>query len=397
MSPVRRLRRQLPWIEVGVLAALVLACAGFGSLAAGAGLGADAGAEAAGRFGRGELLGWGVLALATGGLGLGAKDRTPALVASGLVGSAALLGADAVTCAIIGALGGIGGLRRNRDLAVPRVLGAALLGWAIPGVLVASARLGGPSLEKLEPTLAVASLVALWAAFVLVVPVMESLVTRVALPPQEAIDPVHMVLRRLEPQSVLAALAVLAAITYAAVGPAAALIVLLPGAAAGVGFKLHDEGLRAVSQTLAAMTILPEWVGIVDAGHTERVRDVVERVCIDLELESRIRRDVVRAAELHELGHLDGGVVSGDRGRIARSGAAVLEQAAVQDRVVRIVHATDPERLVAARDADVELGAAIVATACELDRMGAMHDVSEAAARVQVALGRAQRSAGAFL
>lgn len=393
MRRPRRLRSELPVVEVVLLTLLVLACIGFGVLAVTDGLGG----ESAKPFGRGELVGWGALALLTGGLGLGARDRTPTLVASGLVGSAALLGADAVDCAVIGALGALGGLRRSPGFAMPRVLGAAVIGWAIPGVLIAADGLGGWTMDRLEPPLAVASVAALWIAFVVVIPVIESLTTRVVLPPEDAIDPAHMVLRRLEPQSVLAALAVLMAITYAAVGPVAALIVLLPGAAAGVGFKLHDEGLRAVSQTLAAMTILPEWVGIVDAGHTERVREVVERVCIDLDLESRVRRDIVRAAEVHELGHLDGGVVSGDRGRIARSGAAVLEQAAVQDRVVRIVHATDPERLVAARDADVELGAAIVATACELDRMGAVADVNEAAARVQIALGRAQRSAGAFL
>jgi hypothetical protein len=127
------------------------------------------------------------------------------------------------------------------------------------------------------------------------------------------------------------------------------------------------------------------------------VRDVVERVALDLSMESRVRQDVVRAAELHELGHLDGGVVSGDRGRIARSGAAVLEQAGMQGRVVRILDATDPDRALGSPDADVELGAAIVAAACELDRMGPIPDVAEAASRVKAALGKANRSAASFL
>ena len=61
-------------------------------------------------------------------------------------------------------------------------------------------------------------------------------------------------------------LAVLAAITYLAIDEAAVLVVLLPAAAARVGFAKHDEGRRAVAQTLAAMTVLPEWVGIMDVG-----------------------------------------------------------------------------------------------------------------------------------
>ena len=389
MARLRTPRGGVPVVEAGLLGLLVLAAVGFATMARDDAIGL----VQIGTFGTAELIGWGLLALATGGLVFGARDRRPPLVASALVGSAALLGAVPLETAMIGALGAVGGLRRLRGLAIPRMLGAVIIAAAVPGVLAAAASLPGSDVAGLP----VASLVALWVALAIVIPVVESLTSHVVLPPDQHVDPVHMVLRRLEPQSVLAALAVLAAITYAALGPVAGLIVLLPGAAAGVGFAAHDDGMRAVSQTLAAMTVLPEWVGIVDAGHTARVRDVVQRVCIDLHLESRLRRDVVRAAELHELGHLDGGVVRGDRGRIARSGAAVLEQAAIQDRVVRIVDATDPDRLVGARDADVELGAAIIAAACELDHMGAISDPDEAAARVQVALGRAHRSAGAHL
>lgn len=387
MARLRTPRGGVPVVEAGLLGLLGLVAIGFAVTARN---NVDALVQI-GSFGTAELLGWGLLALATGGLGFGARDRRPPLVASALVGSAALLGAVPLETALIGGLGAVGGLRRLRGLAVPRVLGAVAIAAAVPGVLAAAASLPGSAVAGLP----VASLVALWLAFAIVIPVVESLTTHVILQPDQHVDPVHMVLRRLEPQSVLAALAVLAAITYATLGAVAGLIVLLPGAAAGVGFAAHDDGLRAVSQTLAAMTVLPEWVGIVDAGHTARVRDVVQRVCIDLHLESRLRRDVVRAAELHELGHLDGGVVRGDRGRIARSGAAVLEQAAVQDRVVRLVDATDPDRLVGARDADVELGAAIIAAACELDHMGAISDADEAAARVQVALGRAHDAVGA--
>lgn len=348
------------------------------------------------QFGRGELLGWSLLAVTTGGLAFGARDRRPPVLASGLVGSAALLGAGPLECMLVGVVGAIGGLWSLRGVAALRVLGAGVVAFGVPGVLALAAGLGGPSLG-LERPIGVTTVVALWLVLTVAVPLTESLASHLVLPAPEQVDPGHMLVRRLEPQSVLAALAVLAAMSYAAIGPAAALVVLLPAAAARVGFSLHEEGRRAVSQTLAAMTVLPEWVGIVEAGHTGRVRAVAERVALDLGLESRVRRDIVRAAELHELGHLDGGVVSGDRGRIARSGAAVLEQAAVRDRVVRILDATDPDRALQGPDPDVELGAAIVAATCELDRMGAIPDVAEAAVRVKVALGRAHRSAAAFL
>jgi hypothetical protein len=195
-----------------------------------------------------------------------------------------------------------------------------------------------------------------------------------------------MIRHRVEPQTVLAALAVLAAMTYGAIGPFAAVVVLLPAAAARVGFALHDDGRRAVGQTLTTMTVLPEWAGIVRTGHTRRVRQVVEQAAVDLDLGSRLRRDIVRAAELHELGHLDGGVVGGDRGRIARSGAAVLRQAGMRQRVVQLLAATDPDRAVAEPDDDVELGAGLITLACAFDRQAPITEPVEVASRLRWAV-----------
>lgn len=390
MSALRSRVLITPALLVVVLVASVSLWAGFLVLAGGPV------APLADLFGAPELLGWCVLAVLTGGIAFGPQDRRPPVFASGLVGSAALLGAGPAECALIGVAGALGSMWSARSLIVLRLLGAGVVAWATPGVLAVAAGLGGPSLG-LDHPFPVASVVALWMVIAVGVPLSESLATHVALHPAAHVDPGHILARRLEPQTVLAALAILAAMSYAAIGPAAALIVLLPAAAARVGFAKHDDGRRAVSQTLAAMTVLPEWVGIVEAGHTSRVREVTERVTIDLGLESRVRRDVVRAAELHELGHLDGGVVRGDRGRIARSGAAVLEQAAMRERVVRILDATDPDRPLFGPDTAVELGAAIVVAACELDRMGPIPSVAEAATRVKAALGKAHRSAAAYL
>lgn len=394
MSPSSALRGRSPGVSglvVVVSVAILAAAVAGGVVVAGGALPA-----LPDRFGTAELLGWSLIAAATGGLTFGARDRRPPLVASGVVGSAALLGADPVACAVIGVAGALGGLRSQSGMAAGRLVAASVLGWSIPGVLAAAAALGGPDLGVDHP-FPLASVVALWAVTAVGMPLAESAATTVVLDPADRVGPVHMLVTRVEPYSVLAALAVLAAMSYAAIGPAAGLVVLLPAAAARVGFALHDDGRRAVSQTLAAMTVLPEWVGIIDVGHTARVRGITERVALDLDLESRVRDDVVRAAELHELGHLDTGADRDDRGRVARSGAAVLHQAGMRDRVTRMVDATDPDRPVEARDGGVELGAAIVSAACALDRREPMHDVTAAAERVRTALGKAHRSAGAFL
>ncbi len=86
-------------------------------------------------------------------------------------------------------------------------------------------------------------------------------------------------------------------------------------------------------------------------------------------------------------GHLDGGVVRGDRGRVARSGAAVLAQAGMRDRVVEVVRATDPSHLSTDGTGAVGLGAALVAEACDRDHRSPLHDVADAAAAIVSAVG----------
>lgn len=390
LAPELRLHGSRPTVAaVATLAAV--AAVGVGALALpGVALG-----PLSDRFGSNELFGWSLLALVTGGFTFEGARRPP-ILAAGVVGSAALLGAGPPGCAAIGTAAAIGGLARQHGLPVVRIVSGALLAWAMPGVLALAAAAGGPSLG-LDHPFPLSAVVALWAVMAIGVPVLESLAGAVVLPPEERAGPAHLLAERFESHTVLAALTLLGAMSYAAIGAAAGLVVLLPMAAARVGFSLHEEGRRAVTQTLAAMSKLPEWVGIVDVHHTERVRDVVQRVALDLDLESRLRRDIVRAAEVHELGHLDTGADRDDRGRVARSGAAVLEQAEIRGRVQQIVHATDPDRPVHARDGDVELGAAIVSTACELDRLERVTDVVEAAVRVVTAIGKAHRSAGAYL
>lgn len=331
-------------------------------------------------FGRAELVAWVLLGVASGGLVFGRRDRRPPILASGLVGSAALLGAGPASCATVAVAGALGGLLRTDGLRLLRTGTAALGGWALPGVLALAAGVGGPVLGRGHP---IPEVVALWVLLALGVPVLEALGTRLVLAPAATVDVPHMLRRRLEPQTVLAALAVVTAMAYASIGAAAGLIVLLPAAAARIGFARHDDGRRAVSQTLAAMTVLPEWVGIVGAGHTGRVRDVVEAVALRQGLPSPLRRDLVRAAELHELGHLDGGVVRGDRGRVVRSGAAVLEQAGMREQVVAILAACDPDRPAAPPEPLVARAAAVLTGACELDRTRPLDTAQEAVDEVE--------------
>lgn len=328
-------------------------------------------------FGWGELLAWCALGLVTGGFVFGPRDRRPPVLASGLVGSAALLGAGPGACAVVAVAAALGGLRRRDGLGLFRTATAALGGWALPGALALAAGAGGPVLGRGHP-IQLAEVVALWALLAVAVPMVEAVGTRLVLPPAAAVDVPHMLRRRMEPQTVLAALAVVAALSYAAIGPAAGLVVLLPTAAVRIGFARHDDGRRAVSQTLAAMTVLPEWAGMIRVGHTGRVRAAVEAVALRQGLPSPLRRDLVRAAELHELGHLDGGLERGDRGRVVRSGAAVLEQAGMRDRVVAILEACDPDRPAPSPQPLVARAGAVLTAACAMDRVAPLDDVEHA-------------------
>lgn len=333
-------------------------------------------------FGGWELLAWSALGLATGGFVFGPRDRRPPVLASGLVGSAALLGAGPGACAAVGVAAAVGGLRRLDGLRSFRIAAAAFGGWSLPGALAVAAGAGGPVLGRGHP-IQLAEVLALWVLLAMAVPVVEAFGTRLVLPPAAAVDVPHMLRRRMEPQTVLAALAVVTALAYAAIGPAAGLVVLLPAAAARIGFARHDEGRRAVSQTLAAMTVLPEWAGMIGVGHTARVRAAVEEVALRQGLPSPVRRDLVRAAELHELGHLDGGVVRGDRGRVVRSGAAVLEQAGMRERVVAILEACDPDRPAAPPGPSVARAGAVLTVACRLDRESPLDDPVQAVPEIQ--------------
>jgi hypothetical protein len=338
-------------------------------------------------FGSTEMVAWTLIAFATGGLVLGDRESHPPVLASALVGSAAMLGATPIAAAVVAAAGAFGGRRRARSLLATRTLLAALVGASLPGLLLLGSQLGGPSIGR-DSSVSLGMVATLWLALAVGIPLAESLGSHLVLQPADRVDVMHMLQRRLEPQTVLAAIAVVAAVTYAAIGPFAVFVLLLPTYAAGIGFRQHEEGRRAVTQTLAAMTQLPEWVGAVSRGHTFRVAEAVEAAAIDLGFESRLRRDVLRAAALHELGHLDGGVVRGDRSRVARSGASVIEQAAIRARVGQIVAMTDPTAEAGDVSEDVAICAQLLARACETDRGAWMR----APSRTGVELAREARA-----
>ncbi len=339
-----------------------------------------------------EIAAWCAIGLLSGGLVLGHRGKRPPLVASALVSSAVLLGATPLAAALVALAGALGGARRDRTYLWWRVVAAVAIGASMPGLLGMAHLAGGPVIGR-AGDLNLGTMIGLWAILAVGLPLAESLGTHLLLPPHERVDAWHMLQRRFEQHTVLTALSLLAAVTYPAIGPLAALVLLLPTYAARIGFRQHEEGRRAVTQTLAAMTQLPEWVGVVGTRHTERVVLAVEAAAGELGLESRLRRDLVRAASLHELGHLDGGIVRGDRGRVARSGAAVIEQADIRPRVAAIVAATDPAVDLAGLPPDVGVGADLVRGACSADRAFTMSDPRAAGralarARAQLAKNR---------
>ena len=66
------------------------------------------------QFARAQLVGWVVLAGVTGGITFGDRAPRARVLAAGLVGSAALLGAGPLECALVALAGALGGLRASR-------------------------------------------------------------------------------------------------------------------------------------------------------------------------------------------------------------------------------------------------------------------------------------------
>lgn len=311
-----------------------------------------------------------------------------------LLTAAALLGASPVSVTILAVVGWLTANARNGGRRTVRLAMAVSVGWSLPVVLRLVGQVGGPAFDG--GTLSVLEVATVWLLLIAGVPVMDVVETRLLAAPERHLDVEDVLTANFQVQAVLAALATLLAMTYAALGPISALLLALPVQAARVGFSLHRKGQRAIEQTLASMARLPEWVGAVDHAHAERVANVSLHASLRLGHGSALRRDIELAARLHELGHLDRGAEADDRERISGSGAVVLEQAGVTGRVAGMVRASAHESPASSSTEDV--AGAIVATACALDRRRRVTDAVAAGATVAAEVrSRASLNAGGAL
>jgi len=311
-----------------------------------------------------------------------------------LLTAAALLGASPISVTAIAVIGWMTANVRNGGRRTVRLAMAIIVGWSLPIVLRLVESLGGPSIGA--GSMSVLEVATVWLLLIAGVPVLEAVETRLLAPPERQLDVEDILTANFQVQAVLAALATLLAMTYAALGPISALLLALPVQAARVGFSLHRKGQRAIEQTLSSMARLPEWVGAVDHAHAERVASVALHASLRLGHGSALRRDIELAARLHELGHLDRGAEADDRERISGSGAAVLEQAGVTGRVAGMVRASAHESPASTGTEDI--AGAIVASACVLDRRRRVTDPAAAGATVATEVrSRASLNAGGAL
>ncbi len=173
----------------------------------------------------------------------------------------------------------------------------------------------------------------------------------------------------------IAATSALGALVYPVLGVWTLPTMLIPLLAARVGLQRLFVADRAYEQTIRAMSRLPERfddgpVGPVPHDHGVRVGELAREVALEVGLPERRVTEVVRAAHLHELGHID---LEGDTDptsrQLAAAGGRVVRQVSSRlEPVAEIVEAHGDLHGDLAQDDEVGLPARIVAACCELDR-----------------------------
>ncbi len=171
------------------------------------------------------------------------------------------------------------------------------------------------------------------------------------------------------------ATAALGALVHPVLGVWTLPTMLIPLLAARLGLQRLFVADRAYEQTIRAMSRLPEQfddgpVGPVPHDHGVRVGELAREVALELGLTEHRATDVVRAAHLHELGHIDLDEEASPSAReLAEAGGRVVRQVSGRlDHVAAIVEAHGDLNGPLAQEESIGLPARIVAACCELDR-----------------------------
>jgi hypothetical protein len=173
----------------------------------------------------------------------------------------------------------------------------------------------------------------------------------------------------------IVATAVLGALVHPVLGLWTLPTMLIPLLAARLGLQRLFVADRAYEQTIRAMSRLPERfddgpLGPVPHDHGVRVGDLAREVALELGLSEHRATEVVRAAHLHEVGHIDlDDAESPSKRELAEAGGRVVRQVSGRlEHVAAIVEAHGDLGGPMAADDSVGLPAKIVAACCELDR-----------------------------
>jgi hypothetical protein len=165
----------------------------------------------------------------------------------------------------------------------------------------------------------------------------------------------------------------LVAVSYPLLGAGALLLLLLPILAARAGLHHYVDIRRTYDQTIVAMSRLTELTGHVAEGHGVRVGRVAVDIARRIGLTEREVHAVERIAHLHEVGRIatdDPDVRAQDRD-VALAGAEIVREAgSMPDVAEAIERLRDPYRRPGERvDETLPIGARIVRTVCEYDRL----------------------------
>ena len=305
----------------------------------------------------------------------------PVTASIAVLGAAAILGASPTVIAGMAAVAWVAGRLLDRDEPwqpwdlLGRIVGvAALTGFAAIGNTMLPIVWEGGDAE-VAASLPLGAALAVGLGILVGLPATQTLARtegrrRFALRrAQEAVVATQLV------GPAVVATAALGALVHPVLGPWTLPTMLIPLLAARLGLQRLFVADRAYEQTIRAMSRLPERfddgpIGPVPHDHGVRVGELAREVALELGLSERRATDVVRAAHLHELGHIDlEEAEEPSKRQLAEAGGRVVRRVSSHlDHVAAIVEAHGDLGGEAAQDEEVGLPARIITACCELDR-----------------------------
>ncbi len=299
-----------------------------------------------------------------------AHGRSTTMVVA-VVGALALLHASpvlAVAAVSTGwAVDAVLARRSDRRVRVRTLAAGAVSAWGFAGFTAAAG-----TTDVLDATVGASgttllAVIVAWSFLILVTPAIETLELHLRGEPTRRLRYRDLLHAGWQSNTVLAATATLGALAYPTLGAFTVPLMALPLLAAKLGFDRNTEIRTTYSQTLRAMSRLPEQLGAVESGHGVRVGALAGHTAARLGFTADVVTDVERAGHLHELGRIrseNGFELEPEE--VAAAGSAIVREAGGLDRVADLIDAhRGPVRV---GDELAWVGGAVIRLACELDQ-----------------------------